>query len=218
MVEASMTKGLTARQREVLLYIAHHIQERSCPPTIRELAAQMGVSSTNAVRDHLRALMEKGFLKRSPRRARGLELTGEWHSLVGGQPGVAAGNAAVLPVVGQVAAGSPILAEENIEDTLTLDTRVVRDGDFALRVRGDSMRDAGIFAGDYVVVHQQPVAHPGDIVVALVGDEATVKRFFPEDGRIRLQPEHPNMAAIYVHPDDATFRIVGKVAAVFRML
>ena len=206
MVELNLTK----RQREIFDYIKKYSSEHGYPPTVRDIGKAIGLTSSSTVHAHLSNLEKLGLLRRDPTKPRALELLGEAARKVVGPSG--------LPLVGRVAAGSPILAEENIEDTLTLDTRVVRDGDFALRVRGDSMRDAGIFAGDYVVVHQQPVAHPGDIVVALVGDEATVKRFFPEDGRIRLQPEHPNMAAIYVHPDDATFRIVGKVAAVFRML
>lgn len=213
-----MAKGLTARQREVLARIIKHIEERNCPPTIRELAAELNITSTNGVRDHLRALMEKGFIKRNPRLSRGIELTGEWRALVSRELAAPASYPASLPVVGQVAAGSPVLAQENIEDTLTLDARYVRDGDFALRVRGDSMCLAGIFEGDYVVVRQQPVAQPGDIVVALVGDEATVKRFYPEEGRIRLQPEHPAMEPIFIRPDDPAFRIVGKVTAVFRVL
>jgi|DewCreStandDraft_1066081.scaffolds.fasta_scaffold00207_67 repressor LexA len=213
-----MAKGLTARQREVLARIIQHIEEHNCPPTIRELAAELNITSTNGVRDHLRALMEKGFIKRNPRLSRGIELTGEWRALVRRELVGPASHPATLPVIGQVAAGSPILAQENIEDTLTLDARWVREGDFALRVRGDSMCLAGIFEGDYVVVRQQPVAQPGDIVVALVGDEATVKRFYPEEGRIRLQPEHPTMEPIFIRAGDPTFRIVGKVTAVFRVL
>ncbi len=213
-----MAKGLTARQREVLARIIKHIEEHNCPPTIRELAAELNITSTNGVRDHLRALMEKGFIKRNPRLSRGIELTGEWRALVSRELARSVSYPAALPIVGQVAAGSPVLAQENVEDTLTLDARYVRDGDFALRVRGDSMCLAGIFEGDYVVVRQQPVAQPGDIVVALVGDEATVKRFYPEDGRIRLQPEHPEMEPIFIHPEDPAFRIVGKVTAVFRVL
>jgi repressor LexA len=213
-----MTRGLTARQREVLACITHHMRQRNCPPTIRELASELGISSTNGVRDHLRALMEKGFIRRSPRLARGIELTGDWHSIVSVDDAFRSSHPVALPVVGQVAAGVPILAQQNIEDTITLDERYVRGAQFALRVRGDSMRDAGILENDFVLVHQQAVAERGDIVVALLGDEATVKRFYHEDGAVRLQAENPAFGPIHIPPGDPSFRLVGVVRGVFRVL
>jgi repressor LexA len=124
-----------------------------------------------------------------------------------------------IPLVGRVAAGAPILAEENIEDTLYLDKFFVREGDlFALQVKGDSMINAGIFDGDYVFVRQQPVADRGEIVVALIGDEATVKTYYPENGQIRLQPENDTMQPIIIRRGDPEVRIVGKVSAVLRKM
>jgi repressor LexA len=218
------TQELTAKQREILEAVQDWIQERGRPPTLREMANRMGVSSTNAIRDHLRVLETKGYLKREARLSRGLEV------IRGGKADPPASapmprlsgpgrDMVAIPLIGRVAAGAPILAEENIEDTLYLDKFFVRDGDlFALEVRGSSMINAGIFDGDYVFVRQQQDANRGEIVVALIGEEATVKRYYPENGHIRLQPENDTMEPIIVRPGDPQVQIVGKVAAVLRKM
>jgi repressor LexA len=213
------TQELTAKQREILEAVQAWIAEKGRPPTLREMAQRMGVSSTNAIRDHFRVLETKGYLKRDARLSRGLEV------IQGGRADEpralppARGDVVGIPLVGRVAAGMPILAEENVEDTLYLDKFFVREGDtFALQVRGNSMVNAGIFDGDYVFVRQQPDANRGEIVVALIGEEATVKTYYPENGQIRLQPENDHMDPIIVRRGDADVRIVGKVSAVLRKM
>jgi len=211
---------LTAKQREILDAVQAWVEQNGRPPTLREMAQRMGVSSTNAIRDHLRVLESKGYLKREARLSRGLEV------IRGGRADDAPErneprnpNLVAVPLVGRVAAGAPILAEENIEDTFYLDKFFVREGDlFALQVKGSSMINAGIFDGDYVFVRQQPIANRGEIVVALIGDEATVKTFYPENGQIRLQPENDHMEPIIVRRGDPDVRIVGKVSAVLRKM
>jgi repressor LexA len=213
---------LTAKQREILDAVQDWIQERGRPPTLREMAQRMGVSSTNAIRDHLRVLEGKGYLKREARLSRGLEVIRGGKADAPERLGPLRGpdhEMIAIPLVGRVAAGAPILAEENIEDTLYLDKFFVRDGDlFALQVKGSSMINAGIFDGDYVFVRQQPNAERGEIVVALIGEEATVKTYYPENGHIRLQPENDQMEPIIVRRGDPEFRIVGKVSAVLRKM
>jgi repressor LexA len=199
-------RDLTQREKRVLQFIVERTRERGAPPTIREIGEAFRISSTNGVRYYLTALERKGYIHRNRRLSRGIEL-------VGGP------QAAEVKVVGRVAAGQPILAEENVEDTLLLDRSVVRDGSvFALAVRGDSMVGAGILPGDRILVRQQRTADPGDIVVALLGDEATVKRFRPETGRVVLEAENPAYAPIVV--DDTSenpFSLVGKVIGVLRV-
>jgi len=211
---------LTVKQREILDAVQDWIQERGRPPTLREMAQRMGVSSTNAIRDHLRVLEGKGYLKREARLSRGLEVIRGGKADAPERLGPLRGpdhEMIAIPLVGRVAAGAPILAEENIEDTLYLDKFFVRDGDlFALQVKGSSMINAGIFDGDYVFVRQQPNAERGEIVVALIGEEATVKTYYPENGHIRLQPENDSMEPIIVRGGDVS--IVGKVSAVLRKM
>lgn len=213
---------LTAKQREILEAVQAWIQERGRPPTLREMAQRMGVSSTNAIRDHLRVLETKGYLKREARLSRGLEVIRGGKADAPERPEPLPGpqrDLVAIPLVGRVAAGAPILAEENIEDTLYLDRFFVREGDlFALQVKGSSMINAGIFDGDYVFVRQQSVADRGEIVVALIGEEATVKTYYPENGHIRLQPENDTMEPIIVRRGDSEVRIVGKVSAVLRKM
>ncbi|MGH2365148.1 MAG: transcriptional repressor LexA [Chloroflexota bacterium] len=212
---------LTAKQREMLETVQGWIQEHGRPPTLRELAQRLGVASTNAIRDHLRSLEAKGYLKREARLSRGLELLpgGRAAAPIGLDPASLPSNVIPIPLVGRVAAGAPILAEQNVDDTLYLDKFFVRDGNvFALQVKGNSMINAGIFDGDYVFVRQQPVASRGEIIVALIGDEATVKTYYPEKGHVRLQPENDTMEPIIVGRDDPELRIVGKVAAVLRKM
>ena len=213
---------LTAKQREILDAVQDWIKERGRPPTLREMAQRMGVSSTNAIRDHLRVLEGKGYLKREARLSRGLEVIRGGKADAPSRPEPLVGptrDLVAIPLIGRVAAGAPILAEENIEDTLYLDKFFVREGDlFALQVKGSSMIKAGIFDGDYVFVRQQPVANRGEIVVALIGEEATVKTYYPENGHIRLQPENDTMEPIIVRHGDSEVRIVGKVSAVLRKM
>ena len=213
---------LTAKQREILDAVQDWIQERGRPPTLREMALRMGVSSTNAIRDHLRVLESKGYLKREARLSRGLEVIRGGKSDEPAEtpmPRLPGREMVAIPLIGRVAAGAPILAEENIEDTLYLDKFFVREGDlFALQVKGSSMINAGIFDGDYVFVKQQPVANRGEIVVALIGEEATVKTYYPENGHIRLQPENDAMEPIIIRRGDSEVRIVGKVSAVLRKM
>ncbi|MDE3075951.1 MAG: transcriptional repressor LexA [Chloroflexota bacterium] len=210
---------LTAKQREMLAAVQEWIREHGRPPTLREMAQRMGVASTNAIRDHLRSLEHKGYLKREARLSRGLEVIQGGKSAAPAQGTGRPENVVSIPLVGRVAAGAPVLAEENVEDTLYLDRFFVRDGDvFALQVKGNSMINAGIFEGDYVFVRQQPVANRGEIVVALIGDEATVKTYYPERGHVRLQPENDAMEPIIVRQGDPELRIIGKVDAVLRKM
>jgi repressor LexA len=204
-----MPGPLTARQKQALDVILESVRERGCPPTIRELGDALGINSTNGVRYLLRALVQKGYIRRRPHVSRGIEL------LAGAHP---VGLRAV-PLVGRVAAGLPVLAQENIEDFFFLDSSFLTSGEvFALRVEGESMRDAGILDGDVVFARQQPSAQKGDIVVALIGDEATVKRYYPENGRVRLEPANSSFGPIIVERDTPGFRIAGKVVGLIRKI
>ena len=225
-------RPLTERQRLVLELIRRTTAGSGRPPTLREMGEQLGIASTNGVRDHLQALCEKGYIRRDGRSARGIQVLrdGDGVEVAGSQYGVRrpqrrpdraarAGQVVQVPVIGRVAAGQPVLAEQNVEQYLTLDRGIIRDGDvFALRVQGDSMRDAGILDGDYVFVRQQSTAQPRDIVVALIDDETTVKRFVPAGDTIRLEPENPAYQAIVVRQDDRRLAILGKVSAVLRTI
>jgi repressor LexA len=202
---------LSPRQTEVLNFISSTIRNHGIPPTYREIGDALSIASTNGVADHVKALVRKGHLEKvGSGSARGLRLsgpTGPWSQ----------GDTVSVPVVGLVAAGAPILAVENHERTIHIDRSMVRDGGvmFALRVRGDSMIEEGILDGDTVVVRQQSTARNGDIVVALINDEATVKFYFHEGERVRLQPAHPTMRPIFVdRRDNAT--IQGVVVGVMR--
>lgn len=203
-----MGKGLTKRQREILTYVMTSMQQRGYPPSVREIGAALGLTSSSTVHSHLTALEKKGFIHRDPSKPRAIEILKDGASL----PPKRVTN---VPVVGRIAAGQPLLAEENIEDVFPLPRDFVReDGAFILRVRGESMIEAGIYDGDYIVVRPQPAANNGEIVAALLGDEATVKRFYRERDHIRLQPENRTMAPILTR--DAT--ILGKVVALIRRL
>ncbi|GAB4286547.1 MAG: transcriptional repressor LexA [Coriobacteriia bacterium] len=201
-------RELTKRQQQILDFIRAEIHRRGFPPSVREIGEAVGLSSSSTVHSHLAALESKGFIRRDPSKPRALEVldyrdTGR---------AVDYGSVQAVPVVGQVAAGSPILAAENIEDTMTLPTELAGEETFILRVKGDSMIDAGILDGDFVVVRQQRSATNGDIVVAMIDDEATVKRFFKEADRVRLQPENPSMEPIYARE----VTVLGRVVALFR--
>ena len=201
-----MKAKLTERQRLIYEYIQEQILNRGQPPTIREIGSAFGISSTNGVRTHLTALIKKGFLKKHKFLSRGLELT---RSL--------AANIGRVSIVGSVPAGSPIDAIENIDGEIAVDLSFLPRGDsFALKVIGDSMVNAGILDGDTVLVRKQRVAQRGEIVVAIIDGEATVKRYFPEKNRIRLQPENENFDPIYVGKRSGEFKIAGKVVGLLR--
>lgn len=230
-------QGLTERQQQVLHYIRQSISERGYPPTLREIGAHMGIRSTNGVNDHLRALERKGYLTREDMKSRALrprDLNGEGASgggdplrstLAGGGSDAPAndqeGDIVEISVVGRIAAGLPILAEEHILDTVRIERSLVRGGRevFGLRVTGDSMIEAGIFSGDYIFVRRQLTAQRGDIVVALIGDEATVKYYFPEKDYVRFQPANAAMAPILVRASDfKPTMLLGVVVGVYRKL
>ena len=186
-----MGKGLTRRQQDILTFIQRHSDAHGYPPSVREIGQALGLTSSSTVHSHLSALEKKGYLRRDPSKPRALEILKDEHE-------IPAKKVISLPVVGQVTAGLPILAQQNIEDYFPLPQEFVRSDEcFILKVRGDSMVDAGIFDGDMLVVRKQQTAKDRDIVVARMEDEATVKRFFREDGRIRLQPENPRMEPIF---------------------
>jgi repressor LexA len=206
---------LTGRQREIFDYLSEYVRERGYPPTVREIGEAVGLASPSTVHAHLANLERAGLLKRDPTKPRALELVGRER---GGTP--ADSKLLSLPLVGDIAAGGPLLAEENIEDYLEVPELLAAGGaDFLLRVKGDSMIQAGILDGDYVVVRKQQDARKGDVVVARAGedespDEATVKRFFRENGRVRLQPENDALEPIYAQH----VQILGKVIGVFRQV
>jgi len=204
-------RELTARQRQILDFIRAEIHRRGFPPSVREIGEAVGLSSSSTVHSHLAALEAKGLLRRDPSKPRALEVLDYRDT----ERGIDYENVQAVPLVGQVAAGEPILAAENIEATLPLPTSFAGEGTFILRVKGDSMIDAGILSGDFVVVRQQSDATNGDIVVAMLDEDATVKRFFREDGRVRLQPENAAMDPINVEAG-ASFSVLGKVVALFR--
>ena len=198
---------LTKRQKEIFDFIARYAGKYGYPPTVREIGKAVGLHSSSTVHAHLANLEKSGLLRRDPSKPRAIEL------LVGkakrAMPGVGGG----LPLVGQVAAGQPVLAEENIEEYLDVpDVIGGEDGDYVLRVRGESMKNAGILEGDYVVVRRADDAADGEIVVALIGEEATVKRYFRESDHIRLQPENEAMEPIRT----TEAKIIGRVVGVFR--
>ncbi len=210
---------LTDRQKEILTYIVRTSEERGYPPTIREIGEEMDISSTNGVNDHLKALERKGYLTRGEQQSRSLVPTKRARLVLGIGPKRDA-NMVDVPLLGRVAAGAPLLATENIEDSVRIDSFLLGTNGkevFALRVHGNSMIEDGIYDGDFIFVKKSPSAHPGEIVVALIEDEATVKRYFPEGDRVRFQPANKDMEPIYVAKSQ--FRqtmILGKVVGVYR--
>ena len=211
-----MAQKVTKRQQAVLDCIEACIRQKGYGPTVREVCQTLGLSSPSTVHVHLKALEDKGYIKRDPLKSRSIALTYPIEEVPSASVVAATySNLVNVPLVGDVAAGAPILAEENITDTITLPTDIVGDApSFMLSMRGDSMIEIGINDGDYVVVKEQPVANNGDIVVAIVDDGATVKRFYKESDHIRLQPENSSMDPIIV----SDCSIAGKVVAVFRRL
>jgi repressor LexA len=204
-------RELTTRQREILDFIRAEIHRRGFPPSVREIGEAVGLSSSSTVHSHLAALEAKGLIRRDPSKPRALEVLDYRDT----ERGIDYESVQAVPLVGQVAAGSPILAAENIEATLPLPSSFAGEETFVLRVKGQSMVDAGILDGDFVVVRQQRSATNGDIVVAMIDEEATVKRFFREGDRVRLQPENSSMEPIYAD-EHVDFAILGKVVALFR--
>jgi repressor LexA len=205
----SYRRELTDRQRQILDFVRAEVHRRGYPPSVREIGEAVGLSSSSTVHSHLAALESKGFIRRDPSKPRALEVLDFRDT----ERGVDVDSVRAVPLVGQVAAGAPILAAENIEETISLPSEIADDGaGFILRVSGDSMVDAGILDGDYVVVTPQQTAANGDVVVAMLDDEATVKRFYREADRVRLQPENASMEPIYAR--DVT--VLGKVTGLFR--
>jgi len=208
---------LTSRQQEIWQFLAEYVDAHGYPPTVREIGDAVGLASPSTVHAHLANLERAGLLRRDPTKPRAIELVGRRRE----EPVVArSASVPTLPLLGQIAAGSPLLAEEAVEEEIAVPEPLGRDADFLLRVKGDSMNEAGILDGDIVVVRKQTDARTGEIVVALVGDnesadEATVKTFHRErDGRIRLQPENAALEPLY--PEHV--EILGKVTGVFRSL
>jgi repressor LexA len=205
-----MSKGLTAKQQAILAFLRAETARRGFPPTIREIGARFGLRSTGSVRDHLRALERKGHIGRRHHLSRGIVLA------AAPRPPRPAPRPAI-PLLGDIAAGPPQLAIESAQDSLPLDPALFGGGElFALRVRGDSMRDAGILEGDLVLVRRDPSPRNGEIVVAMIGDEATVKRFFREKRQIVLRPENPHFKPITVTETSPELQILGRVVGVYR--
>jgi repressor LexA len=196
---------LTKRQKEIFDFIGRYASKYGYPPTVREIGKAVGLHSSSTVHAHLANLEKSGLLRRDPSKPRAIELLVDRAKK--------AIRPAGLPLVGQVAAGQPILAEENIEEYLQVPDLIGgEDGDYVLRVRGDSMKDAGIIEDDFVVVRPADTADDGEIVVALIGEEATVKRYFRESDHVRLQPENEAMEPIRT----TEAKLLGRVVGVFR--
>ena len=203
-----MMADLTKRQQEIFDFIKRYSAKYGYPPTVRDIGKAVGLTSSSTVHAHLSNLERVGLLRRDPAKPRAIELLDR---AVGGVKSMVRPGG--LPLVGHVAAGSPVLAEENIEDYIQVpDLAGGEEGEYILRVRGESMKDAGILEGDFVVVRPQDTAADGEIVVALVGEEATIKRFFREADHIRLQPENEDMEPIR----SKDVRVLGRVVGVFR--
>jgi len=213
---------LTARQQEIWQFLVEYTDGHGYPPTVREIGEAVGLASPSTVHAHLANLERAGLLKRDPSKPRALDLIG--HRTVLAQAAAAAPAPVIeemprLPLLGQIAAGAPLLAEENVDDRIAVPEPLGRNADFLLTVKGDSMIEAGILDGDTLVVQETQDASNGDVVVALVGDdenadEATVKTFYRENGRIRLQPENSALEPIYAD----YVEVIGKVVGVFRSL
>ena len=203
-----MAKGkITAKQQEILEYMKEEILKKGYPPTVREICQAVNLKSTSSVHAHLESLEKLGYIERDPTKPRAIEICDDSFQMVRKEM-------VSLPVVGRVAAGQPILAEENIESYFPIPAEFVPSGEsFAVKVKGDSMINVGIYSGDQIFVNCCNTASNGDIVVALVEDSATVKTFYKEDGHIRLQPENDTMDPIIV--DDC--QVLGKVFGIFRL-
>ena len=198
---------ISTKQQEILEYIKDEILKRGYPPTVREICETVHLKSTSSVHSHLESLEKNGYIRRDPTKPRAIEICDDSFQMVRTEM-------VSLPVIGTVAAGQPILAEENIESYFPVPAEMIPHGEsFVLKVKGDSMINAGIFSGDQIFVNSCDTARNGEIVVALIDDSATVKTFYKEDGHIRLQPENDDMDPIIVND----CQILGKVYGVFRM-
>lgn len=203
-----MPGKITAKQEQILKYIKDELLSKGYPPTVREICEEVGLKSTSSVHAHLSSLENNGYIRRDPTKPRAIEIVDEEFAL-------SRREMANIPILGRVAAGEPLLAVENIEDYFALPVEVLPSGElFIVKVHGDSMINIGFYENDYLIVAQTPVARNGDIVVALIDDSVTVKRFYKEDGHIRLQPENDYMDPIIV--DDC--QILGKVHALYRTM
>lgn len=204
-----MAQGkITPKQQEILEYIKQNILKKGYPPAVREICEAVSLKSTSSVHSHLETLEKNGYIRRDPTKPRTIEILDDTF-------GISRREMVQVPIVGTVAAGQPILAEERIEDYFPIPAEILPNSEvFMLRVKGESMINAGIYQGDQVLVSQQNTARNGEIVVALVDDSATVKRFFKEDGHYRLQPENDTMEPIIV-PE---VQVLGKVIGLFRMM
>ena len=202
---------ISAKQQEILEYIKSQILERGFPPSVRDICEAVHLKSTSSVHSHLETLEKNGYIRRDPTKPRAIEILDDSFQLLRRET-------ANVPIVGRVAAGEPILAEQNIENYFPIPTEFLPNNQtFLLKVRGESMINAGILDGDYVLVEQAQTARNGDMVVALIEDGATVKTFYKEEGVFRLQPENDNMAPIIVNDCIVTdVSIMGKVIGVFR--
>lgn len=198
---------ISAKQEEILNFIKSEILKKGYPPAVREICEAVHLKSTSSVHAHLESLEKNGYIRRDPTKPRAIEIIDD-------EFGLARREMVQIPIVGQVAAGEPIFAEQNIQDYFAMPADMVPDGDlFMLNVKGESMVNMGILDGDSVICRQQETAHNGEVVAALVGDSATIKRFYKESGHFRLQPENDHMDPIIV--DDC--RILGKVVSLVRM-
>ncbi|HEX21171.1 MAG TPA: transcriptional repressor LexA [Actinobacteria bacterium] len=202
--------SLSKRRQQIMCFIKEESRKNGYPPSVREIGAAVGLSSSSSVHSHLKILEDLGYIKRDPAKPRALKIL----QPVNGEPRRQFADSKTIPLVGRVAAGQPLLAEENIEEYLNIPAEIATDDSFVLQVNGESMIDAGILNGDYVVVRQQKTADNGDIVVALIGEDATVKRFYKEANRFRLEPENKTMSPIYAD----NVLILGKVIGLLRRL
>ncbi len=212
---------ISKRQQSIYEYICAYTKEHGYPPSVREIGTAVGLASPSTVHMHLKVLEERGYIKRDSKKPRTIEVVPESSNADSSAEGLVnvredvSSNTIALPLVGRVAAGIPILAEQNVEEVLSLPLSIVgNSSSFILRVRGNSMINAGIFDGDYIVVEERSDAVDGEIVVALIDDSATVKTFYREDGRVRLQPENDTMEPIYAKNPV----ILGRVKALVRSM
>lgn len=205
---------LTPRQQSIFDFIKDEVGKRGYPPSVREIGEAVGLRSSSTVHAHLEKLEQKGYIRRDPTKPRAIEIIAPGYSP--SSPHLQPAQMVSVPVLGRVAAGAPVLAEQNIDDYISVPADFVRQGttQFCLRVKGDSMIDAGILDGDMVLVRQQNYAENGEIIVAMLGDEATVKRFYRLRDKVKLQPENPKYEPIY----SREVVILGKVMAVFRFM
>ena len=203
---------ISKKQSEILEYMKNEILNRGFPPSVREICEAVNLKSTSSVHAHLETLEKNGYIRRDPTKPRAIEIVDDNFNLVRRET-------VNVPIIGKVAAGEPLLAVENIDGYFPIPAEFMpKNQAFMLVVPGDSMINAGIFDGDYVVVEQQETANNGEKIVALVEDSATVKTFYKEDDLIRLQPENDYLEPIIVHPEKQSFQILGKVIGVFRFM